>query len=147
MTTEVITVKKPFFRYGKRDIMINGSMRGTTMLLRPYMIHYTPKSKRHSRKTFAVNFDTNGMIYVAATRCSKNDQFSRKRGSQIASGRLDKMLTTGQSSHNTTIFLNEADFMQYAGHELSVSIPSETVTYILKIRKDFLDFVSQAPSA
>ena len=44
---------------------------------------------RNERVTFVGEF-TDGMLKIAAARCSKRDQFARKKGFTIAQGRLTK---------------------------------------------------------
>ena len=55
-----------------------------------YTFHSKPiNTNRNERVTFVGDFQ-NGILNIAAARCSKKDQFSRKKGTQIATGRLNK---------------------------------------------------------
>lgn len=68
-------------------------------LARPFIIHWPERGvavgKRHARKTFAVNFFRYKAgyveIHITGARCSKKDQFSRKIGVRVVTGRLKKM--------------------------------------------------------
>lgn len=44
---------------------------------------------RNERVTFVGEFE-NGLLKIASARCSKRDQFNRKKGRKIAEGRLLK---------------------------------------------------------
>lgn len=54
---------------------------------------------RNERVTFVGNF-SDGILKIAAARCSKKDQFARKKGFQIAQGRLmkDKLIFSQEVS-------------------------------------------------
>lgn len=71
-------------------------------LEKPFVIHYPGRNKnvssRHARKTFALNF-FNNTVLITVARCSKKDQFCRRIGNNVATGRL-KMLTEDYLSNN-----------------------------------------------
>lgn len=112
------------------------------MLERPYIIHYIPTSKRKTRKTFAVNFDSEGVVHVAVARCSKKDQFSRKLGRTIAVGRLNTYLQDPFRRSHADSFFPE-DYLGHSYESLSskFSIPKDVIEYIMNVKKKFLDYV------
>ncbi len=81
-------------------------------LQRPYIIHWPARNKATTiksgttRKTFAVTF-INDLIFIAAARLSKKDQFNRKIGIAVAKGRLDKLVMT---------FLNHEDIIEFTNN-------------------------------
>ena len=55
-----------------------------------YVFHSkTTTPNRNERVTFVGEFE-NGLLKIASSRCSKKDQFNRKKGRTIAEGRLLK---------------------------------------------------------
>jgi len=56
--------------------------------------HYTPEGKMDPRGGFTVAFERNPvdstMLHFAMAKCSKKDVYNKKRGRQVAEGRLAK---------------------------------------------------------
>lgn len=84
------------------------------------MYHFFSKNetRKNERVTFVGNF-TDGVLKIAVARCSKKDQFIRRKGVQIAEGRLSKnKLVFSQEMPNCT----GAEFV-----EISKSLVGEIV--------------------
>lgn len=56
--------------------------------------HYTPDGKLDPRGGFTVAFERNSvdasLLHFAMAKCSKKDVYNKKRGRQVATGRLEK---------------------------------------------------------
>lgn len=128
---QAYTIEEDPYRRIWEDWMFDFSPEPKTQDGRKYYFHHIrTKKKNRLRATVVGVYDENSNLLLSAAVCSKKDQFSRKRGRELAITRLN--LCHSAALHHNPAFL--PDEIQSRGR------------FFLQVAKEFGEEVMKAPN-
>ena len=87
-----------------------------------YIFHSRPVAKQ-ARVTLVIKY-VDGIVSIAASRCSAKDNFSRKKGRQIAEGRLVKGKLVDSFEKKDS--MSNVEFLNYANYYAEMVVNDST---------------------